>query len=60
MKDMKGGMGGHSRVGDGSYSGAKSRMSPGTEKGFQGGAAGDIAKQSRSKPMDSAKNIGWK
>ena len=55
-----GGKGGHSRVSDGSYSGAKDRMSPGTTKGFQGGAAGELAKQSRSRPLDGAKNIGWK
>ena len=51
-KQKQGGMGPHS--------GAKSRSSGGTTKGFQGGPAGEVAKSSRSKPMDGAKNIAWK
>ena len=46
--------------GIGPHSGAKSRTSDGTMKGFQGGAAGDIAKTSRSHPLSGAKNIAWK
>ena len=52
----KGDMGGKGGTG----SGAKSRTSPGTMKGFQGGPAGEIAKKSRSNPVDGAKAIGWK
>ena len=53
MKDKKqGGMGPHS--------GAKSRSADGTMKGFQGGPAAEVAKQSRSTPLNAAKNIGWK
>ena len=54
-KGMKGGQGGV-----GSYSGARSRTSDGTMKGFQGGAAGEVAKTSRSNPLSGARNIADK
>ena len=40
--------------------GAKSRTADGTMKGFQGGAAGEVAKTSRSRPLSGARNIAWK
>ena len=46
--------------GMGPYKGAKSRTSPGSAKGFQGGPAAAVAKDSRSRPLDGAKNIAWK
>ena len=60
MKGMKDKSKGGGQGGMGPHSGAKSRTSDGTKKGFQGGPAGEVAKGSRSRPLSGAKNIGWK